>query len=173
MTAADPVSNLAGRPFPDLTLEATTGASIAIARLPGRSVVFFYPYTGRPGIPDPPDWDRIPGAHGSTPQAQAYSRLYGEFRNRDVNVFGVSLQDPEWQAELAARNNLAFPLLSDRTHALSRALELPVFQTGGTTYLKRLTLFVNGGKITWVSFPVPDPQGDAAVSLSMLAGPAA
>jgi peroxiredoxin len=136
-------------------------------------VVFVYPYTGRPGVPDPPDWDIIPGAHGSTPQAQAYSRLYGQFLSLNVNVYGVSFQDSEWQREFVARCAIRFSLLSDRDRLLARALSLPFFQTGGTTYLRRLTLLVNNGRIDFVHFPVPDPGADAAYMLDLISGPAA
>jgi peroxiredoxin len=147
------------------------GGVVDLLQVLGRSVVFFYPYTGRPGVPDPPDWDNIPGAHGSTPQAQAFSKTYDEFRNRHVNVFGVSLQEPEWQVEFARRCALPYPLLSDAETRLSGALGLPFFSTGGKAYLQRLTLFLNDGRVTGVRYPVTDPAGEAKAVLSQLCGP--
>ena len=55
------------------------------ARIQGPAVIFCYPFTGRPGYPNPPNWDHITGAHGSTPQAIAYSEL----NTADAYVRGV------------------------------------------------------------------------------------
>jgi peroxiredoxin len=73
-----------GQALPDVELPATTGAPVNLRRLPGSTVIFCYPWTGRPGLPDPPGWDNIPGAHGSTPQAQAYAALHADFVKNDV-----------------------------------------------------------------------------------------
>jgi len=162
-----------GWAWPDIPLKATIGEPVNLLRLPGRSVVFLYPYTGRPGIPDPDNWNSIPGAHGSTPQAQAYSVLYDEFRNRNINVFGISLQDTDWQAEFAARCVIRVPLLSDHKQALKNALGLPVFHAGTGTYLDRLTLLLNNGRISHVRYPVPRPESDAHEVLALFDRPAA
>ena len=61
---------IAGTRLPDVALVATRGASVNLARYQERAVVFVYPMTGTPGVANPPDWDRIPGAHGSTPEAE-------------------------------------------------------------------------------------------------------
>jgi peroxiredoxin len=90
-----------------------------------------------------------------------------------VNVFGVSFQDPDWQAEFAIRCAIRFPLLSDQEQTVSRALSLPVFVAGGKAYLKRLTLLVNNGRIAGLRFPVADPHGDAEAMLALLGAPAA
>src|SRR5262245_39294339 len=49
--------------MPDLDLPTTSGGSINFARLPGLAIVYCYPWTGRPGLANPPNWDDIPGAH--------------------------------------------------------------------------------------------------------------
>ena len=59
---------IAGTRLPDVALVATHGAPVNLARFQERAVVFVYPYTGTPGQPNPPGWDDIPGAHGSTPE---------------------------------------------------------------------------------------------------------
>jgi peroxiredoxin len=44
---------------------ATDGETVELDRLglgPGRSVLYFYPLTGRPGVDLPDGWDAIPGA---------------------------------------------------------------------------------------------------------------
>src|SRR6476659_7011951 len=61
--------HLLGAALPDLTLPATAGAHVNLARLKGRPAVYIYPRTGRPGQPLPEGGDGSPGARGCTPQS--------------------------------------------------------------------------------------------------------
>jgi peroxiredoxin len=162
------MQHLVGRRMPNVDLEPTSGSPVNPGRIAGPAVIFCYPYTGRPGYADPPNWDHIPGAHGSTPQALAYSEAYGIFRRLGVKLFGLSLQDREWQRDFVARNSLGFRLLSDETRAFSGRLGLPLFETGGSAYLQRITLISVDGIITALRYPVPDPARDAADVLGLL-----
>jgi peroxiredoxin len=157
-----------GRRVPDVELAATTDGTINPCRLTGDLVIFCYPWTGRPGLPNPPNWDHIPGAHGSTPQAQAYAALHGRFIESGAQVFGLSLQPTDYQKEFASRCALPFALLSDAKRQFSQILDLPVFETGNVTYLSRLTVIASDGVIRHVHYPVPDPAGDAASVLAWL-----
>ncbi len=65
---------IAGTRLPDVALTATWGASVNLARYQERAIVFVYPMTGTPSVPNPPDWDIIPGAHGSTPEGRRIPR---------------------------------------------------------------------------------------------------
>ncbi len=161
--------HLAGRSLPDVALPSTGGIVEMPARMKGCAVIFCYPWSGRPGLPNPPGWDEIAGAHGSTPQALAYSSAYGQFRALHAAVFGLALQDTEWQREFAVRCRLPFPLLSDAARQFSRALGLPMFETGGVDYLERLTLIVRDGVIAGVRYPVAVPERDAEEVLALLA----
>jgi peroxiredoxin len=163
------MQHLAGRPLPRAVLPATMGIAVDPAALAGLAVIFCYPWTGRPGHPNPPGWDEIPGAHGSTPQALAYSKVYESFRTLGVKLFGVSLQDIEWQQEFAARHRLAYPLLSDARRQFSSPLGLPLFETGGRDYLVRLTLIARDGLIIGWRYPVASPERDAGEVLALLA----
>lgn len=151
-----------GTPLPDLALPSTQGGTVSLAALNGRSVVYVYPWTGRPGLPNPPNWDDITGAHGSTPEAEGFRDLHAAFHSRGVAIYGVSAQDTTYQREFATRLALPFALLSDADGALQNALSLPTFETGGVVYLKRLTLIVHEGKLARCIFPVSDPAGHAA-----------
>lgn len=162
------LQHLVGRTMPDVPLEATSGSPVSLARVPGTAVVFCYPYTGRPGYPDPPNWDHIPGAHGSTPQALAYAETYGQFRRLGVQLFGLSLLGTAWQRDFVSRNRLTFRLLSDQPRALQSALALPLFETGGVAYLQRITFVLRDGVITVVRFPIAEPEHDAAEVLAGL-----
>lgn len=152
--------------MPSIHLQATSGETVDVGALAGRAVLFFYPYTGKPGTPNPPGWDDIAGAHGSTPQALAYSKAYGDFVRFGVKVFGISLQDRAWQQDFVSRNGLAFPLLSDAGVKLTKALGLATFSTGGVDYLVRRSLAVADGMVTLDRNPVPEPEADAAVMLA-------
>ncbi len=162
------MQHLVGSTLPNAELPATDGTTVNPAHLKGRAAIFCFPYTGRPGVADPPDWDNIPGAHGSTAQAQAYSRLYGSFTTQNVKLFGLSFQDTAWQMEFVRRQHLRFSLLSDAGRDFATALALPVFTAGQHTYLKRLTLIVSDGVIVALRFPVPVPENDAAETLALL-----
>jgi peroxiredoxin len=151
-----------GTNVPPVALPATDGTAVNLATLEGRSVVIAYPWTGRPGFPNPPDWDRIPGAHGSTPELEGFRDRHGDFTQQGLRLFGLSRQDTAYQRELVTRLGLPFPTLSDEAGAFRAALTLPTFATGGTTYLKRLTLFIANGHIERVFYPVIDSAGHAA-----------
>ncbi len=162
------LQHLVGRAMPDVPLEATSGSPVSLARVPGTAVVFCYPYTGRPGYPDPPNWDHIPGAHGSTPQALAYAEAYGRFRRLGIKLYGLSLLDTAWQQEFVSRHRVTFRLLSDQSRAGQSGLALPLFETGGVTYLQRITFVLRDGVITVVRFPIAEPEHDAAEVLAGL-----
>jgi len=157
-----------GLAFAPVSLPATDGTEVCLAVLPGRSVVAVYPWTGRPGQPNPPDWDVIPGAHGSTPELEGFRDLSESFARQETHIFGLSRQTMGYQGELAARLGLPFPLLSDAEGRFAGALRLLTFATGGHIYLKRLTLIVADGCISHVFYPVPDPAGHAAEVLTWL-----
>lgn len=158
---------IAGLPIPPIALSSTAGGTVLLSALAGLSVVYLYPWTGRPGTANPPNWDFIPGAHGSTPQAQGFAAHMAEFEALGVRVVGVSGQTSDEQAEFSARLGLPFALLSDHGLRLARALDLPTFETGGTAYLSRLTLVVRDGRIMQTLFPVSDPGGHARAVLAL------
>ncbi len=162
------MQHLIGQTLPDVELPSSSGGQVNPRQVKGRAVYFCYPYTGRPGVPNPRGWDDIAGAHGSTPQALAYAAQFERFRGLDISIFGVSLLAPDWIAEFAQRNMLPYELLSDEAARFSQALQLPHFAIDGIDYLMRLTLFAMDGIITRVVFPVVDPEKDAATNLELL-----
>jgi peroxiredoxin len=150
-----------GLRMPDIDLPTTGGGQVNFARLSGMGAVYCYPWTGRPGLANPPGWDDIPGAHGSTPQSEGFRDLYAGFRQVDTAVFGLSTQPTAYQRELVDRLELPYELVSDEHFALQRALSLPTFATGGVTYLARLTLAVRDGRIERVYYPIASPAAHA------------
>ena len=161
---------IAGTRLPDVALPATRGAQVNLARFQDRAIVFIYPFTGTTGQPNPPDWDQIPGAHGSTPEAEGFRDHYGALQLAGYEVFGLSGQSSGDQKAFAARSGLPFLLLSDASFAFANGLGLPRFATGGQTYLQRLTLIGCNGIIYRAIYPVLVPQLHAAEIVAGLAG---
>lgn len=150
-----------GVTLPAMALPTTDGRAIDLAAVPGRSLVIVYPWTGRPGHPNPPGWDDIQGAHGSTPELEGFRDHHEDFARVGIRLFGVSRQTTDYQRELASRLALSFPILSDEAGRFAAALQLPSFTAGDETYLTRLTLAVRDGKVETVFYPIPDPAGHA------------
>lgn len=83
-------------------------------------------------------------------------------------LFGLSTQATDYQKEVAERLHLPFPLLSDSLLDLSRALELPLFEVGGMTLIKRLTLIIDNGRVEHVYYPVFQPERNASDVMAWL-----
>jgi peroxiredoxin len=163
------VADLTGHLLPDLGLPSTQGGAVNLRHEKGRVLLFTYPYTGKPGWPDPPGWDLLPGAHGSTPQNQGFAKLYAEFATLHVKLFGLSFQTSHWQAEFAIRAGLPFALLSDDAHRFANALKLECFRAGETSFLCRYSLLLNNGRIVHANRYSGTPAGHAAFMLQRLA----
>lgn len=159
---------LPGTPLPVLALRSTDGQPRDLAVEVGLAVVFVYPWTGRPGVPNPLHWDTIPGAHGSTPEAQDFADRYDAFTAMGAKVFGLSAQSSADQSECASRLALPFALLSDADLKFSNELRLPRFEAGGVTYLRRMTMIVRDGAIVRIFYPVHPPDRHAAEVLAVL-----
>ncbi len=160
------MQHLVDQKLPNVELQFSGGGFVNPSLVAGRAIYFMYPYTGKTGHFDPENWDHIAGAHGSTPQALAYAKCFAEFEKLDVQIFGVSLSSPQWQADFSDLHKLPFALLSDHSGLFSSALSLPRFETGGQEFLTRLTLTVCDGVIKLVRFPVSPPQDDANACLT-------
>lgn len=150
--------HLPGMAVPALELPATTGGTLRVDRPPAgasRLVLYAYSWTGKPGAELlRGDWDQIPGARGCTPEACGFRDHAGDLAELGAAVAGVSTQDVGYQAELARRLSLGFPLLSDAGLRLATALRLPTFEVAGQTLLCRLTLVVRSGRVEHVWYPV-------------------
>jgi peroxiredoxin len=156
--------HLRGARVASVPLRATSGQAVDLSTLRGRTLVYAYPRTGRPGIENPDGWDMIPGARGCTPQTCSFRDHFAELKGLGVNhLFGLSTQDPEYQREAAERLHLPFAILSDEERLrLTRAMKLPTFETSGMTLLKRFTLVIDDGAVTHVFYPVFPPDRSAS-----------
>ena len=160
--------HLPGMQVPPVALPSTQGGEVVLAELPGHSVLFCYPRTGRPGEDNPPGWDAIPGARGCTPEACGFRDRHELFADLGVRVLAHSTQDPAYQRELAERIHLPFPVLSDERLELVHALRLPTFEAGGSRLVKRMTLVIRDGRIEHVFYPVFPPDTHAGDVLAWL-----
>jgi peroxiredoxin len=155
--------HLAGARIASVALPGTGGGTVDLSALRGRIVVYAYPRTGRAGVENPEGWDMIPGARGCTPQTCSFRDHFAELKALGVDhLFGLSTQSPDYQKEAADRLHLPFAILSDENLKLTRAMNLPTFETGGMILLKRFTLVINEGRVEHVFYPVFPPDRSAS-----------
>jgi peroxiredoxin len=155
--------------LPSVPLPSTSGDVVDVAALPGRTIVYCYPRTGRPDQEPPAGWNEIPGARGCTPQSCAFRDHHAELLQFGIGaVFGLSAQDTAYQREAVERLNLPFALLSDEKLAFAKALGLPTFEVEGITLLKRVTLVIHDGVIEHVFYPVFPPDSNAPAVINWL-----
>jgi peroxiredoxin len=154
--------HLPGLRFPAIGLPSTAGRQVELAALPGRTVVYFYPHTGRPDRELLPGWNEVPGARGCTPQSCAFRDHAAELRKLGAAVYGVSTQDTEYQREAVGRLHLPFELLSDERFELIDALRLPTFELAGLRFVQRITIILRDGAVEKVFYPVFPPDQNAA-----------
>jgi len=158
--------HLNGMRLPSIPLVATDGSSVDLSKLKGRTIVYVYPRTGRPGQALPTGWDAIPGARGCTPQSCGFRDHFADLKALGVaQLYGLSSQDSAYQREAVERLHLPFAILSDAGLALASALKLPTFTVDGMTLIKRMAWVIDDGSITHVFYPVfpPDRSADEVV----------
>ena len=162
--------HLPGMALPHLVLSSTRGDAVALDELgSGRTVIYIYPMTGRPGVDLPDGWDAIPGARGCTPESCGFRDLHSDLLAAGAaRVYGLSSQDTDYQAELAGRLALPFAILSDPELRLGDALRLPTFLVEGRALYKRLTLIVTDGHVEHAFYPIFPPDQHASEVLAWL-----
>ena len=151
-----------------MPLMSTSGRSVDLAALRGRTVVYCYPRSGQPDVDPPKGWDQIPGARGCTPQSCGFRDSYGDLHALGIEVFGLSTQTTDYQLEAVRRLKLPFVLFSDSDMIFTHALKLPTFEIESMTLVKRLTLIILDGRIEKVFYPVFPPDKNAAEVIEWL-----
>lgn len=160
--------HLEGLLLPPVVLPTTLGSTIKFAELPGTTVIYIYPRTGRPDQDVPVGWNDIPGARGCTPQSCAFRDHHADLWELGATVYGLSTQDTDYQREAVERLHLPFLLVSDQKLEFASALSLPTFTVEGMTLIKRMTLICREGWIEKVFYPVFPPHENAGNVLSWL-----
>ncbi len=167
-------NHLQGMSMPSVNLLSTRDRTVNIEEISSRDAVFFfYPMTGKPGVPLPKSWDLIPGARGCTPESCSYRDHYREFRDLGFEVFGISSQSTGDQKEFSERSKIPYEILSDSKLELAKALRLPTFTVEEVErpLIKRITLVTRRMKIEKVFYPVFPPDKNADQVLEYLRGP--
>jgi peroxiredoxin len=167
--------HLAGMTMPHIVLPSTGGTDVALDELAaGRTVLYVYPLSGKPGVDLPDGWDSIPGARGCTPEACGFRDHFAELLAVGTSsVYGLSSQSTAYQSEFAARLGLPFEILSDERRQLVEALGLPTFTAAGALLYKRLTMIVTAGRIEHAFYPIFPPDQHAAEVVQWLSDHAA
>lgn len=153
-------AHLHGMSLPPISLAATDGDAVSMARLSGWAVIYVYPMTGRPDKSLPEGWDSIPGARGCTPQSCGFRDHYAELQSHSMSVYGLSTQSSSYQREAKKRLHLPFQLLSDTQLAMKEQLRLPTFRVEAMELYKRITLICYDSEIRKVHYPVFPPDVD-------------
>lgn len=156
--------------LPALTLPASDGSTVELAaQSEGRTVLYVYPLTGRPGVDLPEGWDAIPGARGCTAEACGFRDHYEDLREAGATrVYGLSSQSGDYQRELVDRLSLPFAMLADPGLLVRDALRLPTFVADGKTLYRRLTMIITDGAIEHVFYPVFPPDQHAGQVIDWL-----
>jgi peroxiredoxin Q/BCP len=95
----------AGQKAPSFKLPSSTGETIDLSKLKGKTVVlYFYPRADTPGC---------------TKEACGFRDAIASYKKLDVPVFGVSPDPVEDVAKFAEKFKLNFPLLADADHAVA------------------------------------------------------
>lgn len=153
------LADLVGSPLPALGFYATDGRPVDLDALgPGRTVIFVYPLTGRPGVDLPNSLLEVHGALGGTEQATWFRDHHAEILTAGADrVYGLSAQSTGYQRELVHRLRLPYPLIPDPRLTLAAKLGVPTFTAGDMALYERLTLVVADGVIEHVFHPIPQP----------------
>lgn len=162
--------HLPGRVLPPLRFVTTDGDEVRLdAVSAGRWVLYLYPLTGDPAADLPAGWDQIPGARGCSWEACSFRDGHADLQAQGVRrVLALSTDRAAYQRDLVCRLHLPYPMASDPELSLARALDLPTFPAAGRVLYRRLTLIVDGDRITHVFYPVFPPDRHAAEVLQWL-----
>ena len=114
--------------------------------------------TGQPNVALPDGWDEIPGARGFTLQSCSFRDNFQTLLDLNVQLYGLSTQNSEYQQEAAIQLHLPFPLLSDEPLMFTHQLNLPVFEVNQMQLNKRVTLIAYDSVIQHYFYSVFPPD---------------
>jgi peroxiredoxin Q/BCP len=96
-----------GKPAPEFELRSDSGETVRLSDLRGRPVVlYFYPKDDTPGC---------------TTEACEFRDAYDVFRERGVEILGVSPDDVRSHEKFKTKYELPFTLLADPDHKVAEA----------------------------------------------------
>ena len=147
----------AGMIAPDFTLNDVSGRAVSLSDLRGKKVVlYFYPKDNTPGC---------------TRQACAFAGAYSQFKDKGVEVVGISRDSVASHVKFAEKHGLPFILLSDPELEAIKAYE--VWQEkklyGKLSFgVVRTTFIIDENGVIETVMPKVKPDTNAAEILEML-----
>lgn len=125
-----------GTDAPAFTAKDTNGNTVSLLDFKGRTIVlYFYPKDDTPGC---------------TKQACSFRDAIEKYKNKNVVILGVSVDNEASHQAFTQKYNLNFPLLVDTEQHLIKA-----YDVDGGGYAKRVTYIIDGnGKIAHVDSSV-------------------
>jgi thioredoxin-dependent peroxiredoxin len=147
-----------GQPAPDFELQSDAGEKVRLSDFRGRSVVlYFYPKDDTPGC---------------TTEACEFRDAYDAFRERGIEILGVSPDDVASHERFKSKHELPFTLLADPDHRVAEAYGVWGERNfAGKKYMgiKRSTFVIDSdGNVARAMLGIK-PAGHAAAVLERLA----
>ena len=133
-----------GQRLPDVEFTTESGERLSAGDLGGqKTVLYFYPKDDTPGC---------------TREACAFRDRMADYRDADIQVYGVSLDSPESHRRFREKYGLNFPLLTDEGGRASEALGV---LRENREKANRVTFLLDaGGRISKV-YPEVSPETHA------------
>ena len=139
-----------GEPAPATLLSSHQGQPLSLAAYHGQKVLlWFYPAASTPGC--------------TTEGLGLQARLL-DFKKRGVQVVGVSVDPPAKNAEFAALQGFAFPLLSDPARTL--AMRFGAADSPDAPYARRVSALIDERGVVRKLYPKVTPATHAAEVLA-------
>jgi thioredoxin-dependent peroxiredoxin len=96
-----------GKPAPDFEVQSDSGETVKLSDFRGKTVVlYFYPKDNTPGC---------------TTEACEFRDAYDAYRERGIEVLGVSPDDVTSHGKFKSKYSLPFTLLADPDHTVAEA----------------------------------------------------
>jgi peroxiredoxin len=125
----------AGTPAPDFKLRDQDGQEVSLSDLKGRTTVLvFYPLDFSPVCTD---------------QLSIYQELVDDFKERGVQLYGVSVDSPFAHKAFQEKLNLTFPLLSDFEPKGEVARKFGVYDDEWGSSKRALVMIDPDGVVKW------------------------
>jgi len=135
----------AGAAFPAWTLSDQHGQPVSSKDLAGKTyLLWFYPKAMTPGC---------------TAEGDALRAQMALFKDRGVEIFGVSFDPPDTNAEFAKQQSFPFRLLSDTDHSLAVAVGAADSPDQATA--KRISYLVGPDATVLKAYGAVDPKSHA------------
>jgi thioredoxin-dependent peroxiredoxin len=150
-----------GKPAPDFELQSDSGDTVRLSDLRGKTVVlYFYPKDDTPGC---------------TTEACEFRDAYDRYRERGIEILGVSPDDVASHRKFKSKYELPFTLLADPDHRTAEAFGVWGERSyAGKAYMgiTRSTFIIDeNGNVARAMLGIK-PAGHAAAVLGELGAPA-